>query len=109
MTITPEAKEYLRFMLLVMCYYTLLQAYNTVMIVGVFRAGGDTKIGLYCDVFSMWFVTIPLGAFAAFYLNWGVKAVFAILLADEFIKLPVAAWRYRSRRWLCNITREIPE
>lgn len=106
MTISPEAKEYLRFMLFVMCYYTLLQAYNTVMIVGVFRAGGDTKIGFVLDVFSMWCITIPLGAFAAYYLNWGVKAVFAILLADEFIKLPLAAWRYRKKLWLRDITRE---
>ncbi len=37
-----------------MSYFTVAQAFNTTMVVGVFRAGGDTKFGLIMDVSTMW-------------------------------------------------------
>lgn len=107
MTITPEAKEYLRFMLFVVCYYTLFQAYNTTMIVGVFRAGGDTRIGFVVDVTGMWCFSILLGFIAAFWLHLSVRAVYVILLSDEIVKIPITTWRYRKKIWLRNVTREI--
>lgn len=107
MTISDQAKEYLMFMLFVVCYYAIFQAYNTTMIVGVFRAGGDTRIGFFVDVIGMWCFSIFLGSVAAFWLHWGVKAVFVVLLSDEIVKVPITTWRYRKKLWLRNITREI--
>ena len=37
-------------MLLVMAYFVFAQAYNTTQVVGIFRAGGDTRFGLILDV-----------------------------------------------------------
>lgn len=107
MTISDQAKDYLLFMLFVVCYYAVFQSYNTTMIVGVFRAGGDTRIGFFVDVIGMWCFSIFLGAIAAFWLHWGVKAVFVVLLSDEIVKIPITTWRYRKKLWLRNITREL--
>jgi len=107
MTISDQAKDYLIFMLFVVCYYTIFQSYNTTLIVGVFRAGGDTKIGFFVDVIGMWCFSILLGSIAAFWLHWGVKAVFVVLLSDEIVKVPITTWRFRKKLWLRNITREI--
>ena len=52
MTLSPEAEGYLSMMMLVMSYFVIGQAYNTTMVVGVFRAGGDTRFGLALDVIS---------------------------------------------------------
>jgi putative MATE family efflux protein len=106
MTISDLSKGYLSFMLFVVCYYTLFQSYNTTMIVGIFRAGGDTKIGFFIDTLSMWGFSILLGFVAAFRLHWGVKAVFAVLLSDEIAKVPISTWRYRKKYWLRNVTRD---
>ena len=41
LALTGPAKNYLSFMFFVMSYFTVAQAFNTTMVVGVFRAGGD--------------------------------------------------------------------
>ncbi len=55
-----EAQGYLYFMFFVMSYFTLCQAINTTLVVGVFRAGGDTRFGLILDVSTMWGCSILL-------------------------------------------------
>lgn len=105
MTLSPEAEGYLSMMMLVMSYFVIGQAYNTTMVVGVFRAGGDTRFGLALDVISMWCCSILLGAIAAFVLKWSVPVVYIILMSDEVIKVPFTTWRYKTRVWLKNVTR----
>ncbi len=74
-------------------------------IVGAFRAGGDTRVGLLLDFLSLWAVCIPLGFVGAFFLKLPVWAVYLCLTCDEMLKLPFSYARYRSRKWLRNITR----
>ncbi len=105
MNLSPLAKEYMEFVLLVVCFYVLCQSFNAVMIVGVFRGGGDPRFGLFLDGITMWGFSIVLGALGAFVFQWPAKVVLLVLLLDEAAKLPLAALRYRGRRWLKNVTR----
>ena len=105
MVMTPEAKEYLSAMLFVMAYFVIGQALNTTLVVGVFRAGGDTRFGLFIDVLFMWGISILFGFLAAFVFKFSVPVVYMILLSDEIIKLPFTFSRYRSYIWLKNVTR----
>jgi len=73
--------------------------------VGIFRGGGGTRFGLILDVGALWGFSILFGALAAFVFNWPVKVVLLIILLDEVVKVPICLWRYRSRRWLNNVTR----
>ena len=88
-----------------MSYYCIMQSLNTTLIVGVFRAGGDTKFGLYMDTGTMWGVSIPLGCIAAFVLHLPPEIIFIILMSDEILKVPLALARYRKKLWLKNVTR----
>lgn len=104
--LTPLAQDYLNFMLLVSSYYVIGQAMNTLTIAGIFRAGGNSRFGLICDIIVMWVISVPLGFISAFVLHLPPKAVYFILCLDEFWKIPVV-WRYyKSGKWLNNITRE---
>lgn len=106
MTLGDEANSYLSAMMYVMSYFVFVSGFNTVLIVGVFRAGGDTKFGLLLDCGALWCIVIPLGAFAAFYLKFPVIAVYIILTSDELMKLPFSFWRYKSLKWLKDVTRD---
>lgn len=106
MTLGDEANSYLSAMMYVMSYFVFVSGFNTVLIVGVFRAGGDTKFGLLLDCGALWCIVIPLGAFAAFYLKLPVIAVYIILTSDELMKLPFSFWRYKSLKWLKDVTRD---
>ena len=105
MTLTPEASVYLKQMMMIMALYVICQAVDVTFIVGVFRAGGDTRIGLLLDLLSLWAVCIPLGFIGAFFLKLPVWAVYLCLTCDEMLKLPFSYARYRSKKWLKNITR----
>lgn len=105
-SLSDTARHYLKYMLLINSYYVMGAAVNTTLIAGVFRAGGDSKFGMICDSVDMWCYAVPLGFFAAFVLKLPVVWVYFLLCTDEFVKWPWVIKRYRSRKWLKNITRE---
>lgn len=105
LNLTPLTQSYLSAMMIVMSYFVVAQALNTTLVVGVFRAGGDTRFGLFLDVSTMWGGSILLGALAAFIFKWSVPVVYIILMSDEIIKIPLTVARYKSRKWLNNVTR----
>ncbi len=106
LALSDEAKNYLGFMFFVMAYFTIAQSYNGTMIIGVFRSGGDTRFGLFMDVSTMWGFSIILGALAAFVFHAPVKVVYAILMCDELIKVPMGTLRYKQYKWLRDVTRQ---
>lgn len=109
LALTAQAGSYLSFMFFVMSYFTVAQAFNTTMVIGIFRSGGDTKFGMIMDVSTMWGCSILLGAAAAFIFHAGVPVVYMILMSDELIKIPITIKRYLSYKWLKDVTREREE
>lgn len=107
LSLTPAAKSYLKFMFFVMSYFVIAQSFNTTMVVGTFRSGGDTRFGLIMDVATMWGYSILFGFLAAFVFHCGVPVVYIILMSDELIKVPITWIRYRSYKWLKDVTREL--
>lgn len=105
LTLGDTSKQYLTAMMIVMSYFVICQAYNTTLIVGIFRSGGDAKFGLALDVATLWGGSIFLGFIAAFILKLPVIAIYVILMSDEILKLPFSTWRYKSYKWLKNVTR----
>ena len=105
-TLNDKAMHYLKYMLFINAYYIMGAAVNSVLIAGVFRAGGDTKFGLVCDTIDMWLYAVPLGFIATFILKLPVMWVYFLLCTDEFAKWPWVIHHYRSGKWAQNITRE---
>ena len=105
-SLSETAMYYLKYMLLINTYYVMGAAVNTTLIAGVFRSGGDTRFGLICDTVDMWCYAVPLGFIAAFVFKLPVLVVYFLLCTDEFVKWPWVIKRYRSGKWLKNITRD---
>lgn len=103
--LNERAEQYLSFMLIISAYYVVGQAMNTLLISGIFRAGGNSRWGMVCDIVVMWGISVPLGFFSAFVLKLPPMAVYFILCLDEAWKfLPVYRY-YKSCKWLRDITR----
>jgi putative MATE family efflux protein len=105
LSLSTEAKSYMGVMMIVMSYFSVCQAYNTTLIVGVFRAGGDSTFGLFLDAATMWGGSILFGYLAAFQFHLPIPVIYMILMSDEIIKIPISTWRYRSMKWVKNVTR----
>lgn len=105
LNLTPLAKSYLTVMMFIMSYYVVGQAVNTTLIVGVFRAGGDTRFGLVLDVGVMWLCSILGATIGAFVIGIPMPWVYILLCSDEIIKIPFSIYRYKTYKWLKNVTR----
>lgn len=105
-SLTDRAEGYLNIMLWISSYYVVGQAMNTLLISGVFRAGGDSKFGMICDIIVMWGISVPLGFLCVFVWNLPPMAVYFILCLDEFWKIPAVYAHYKKFGWLKDITRE---
>lgn len=104
--LSDMAMYYLKYMLLINSYYIMGSAVNSTLIAGLFRAGGDTRFGLVCDLIDMWCYAVPLGMIAAFVLKLPVLWVYFLLCTDEFVKWPWVIRRYRKGTWIKRITRD---
>ena len=103
--LNETAAHYRNILLFINSYSLIGAATNTVLICGIFRAGGDSKFGFIADIINMWCVSVPLGLLAAFVLKLPPLWVYFILYLDEFEKLPIVIHHYFKKGWLKNITR----
>ena len=103
--VTDRTREYVGLMLWINSYYIIGQSVNTMLVCGVFRAGGDVKFGLVADLCAMWIYAVPVGLICAFVLKLPEMWVYFVLCLDEFVKMPLFIHHYRSNRWATNITR----
>ena len=104
--LTEQASYFLPYLLYINCFSLFGASINTVLICGVFRAGGDAKFGLILDFFSMWVISVPLGFFCAFALHLPPLVVYLIVYLDEWEKMIFNVVHYKRRKWMKNITRE---
>lgn len=74
--------------------------------IGILRAGGDGKTGLYSDIIIMWLLCIPLAALAAFRLNWDPVAVVLIVKFTMVLEGSVGTIRVLRMRWIHNFVRK---
>lgn len=105
--VSPGVIESARSLLLIMAAAIWLRAANMVMIVGILRAGGDTRFSLALDGMVIWVVGVPLAAFAAFILHWPVELVYLMALTEEVTKFIFSLWRFFSRKWINDLAQTI--
>ena len=78
-----------------------------IQIVGVFRSGGDTLYGMFCDVSTLWVVAVPVAWLAA--NVWHLPFVWVFLLAyltEDVPKVALCLQRFFSKKWLRPVTPE---
>ena len=105
-SLTPGAQEILKGFFLVMAVYMIGRAVNTILICGVFAAGGDTMFDLYSLGVCMWCIALPLAALGTFVFHWAPVIVYACTCLDEVGKIPWTICHFRKYKWLKDLTRE---
>lgn len=107
MMLTDEARSYLTGMMVIMAVYMIGRSANTVIINGVFAAGGDTLFDMYSLAVCMWGIAIPLALLGAFVWHWPVLVVYACTCLDEVGKIPWVLAHYRKYKWVKDLTRDM--
>ena len=105
-TLSETAKHYLVIMLIFSAFYVFAYSVNTVIVCGIFPAGGDARYDAVSVFFATWGFALPLALLGTFVFNWPVIVVYILMCADEIVKLPWLYPRYKKYLWLKNLTRE---
>lgn len=91
----------------VVSVFLWLRVNNMIIVVGILRAGGDTRFSLFLDGIIIWIVGVPMAFIAAFVLDLPVYYVYLAAMSEETMKWILGIPRYRSRKWIHNLARHV--
>jgi putative MATE family efflux protein len=104
---TEDGITYARYILLVYGLFMSIKVFNGINITGPFRAGGDTKFAMITEVCCVWLIGVPLVFIGALYLHLPIYYVVLMAQAEEIVKFIICYNRFRSRKWVNNMIRDI--
>lgn len=104
--LSEGARTYLVHMMIIMSVYMIGRVVNTIVINGIFAAGGDTLFDMYSLVVCMWMIAVPLAAAGTFLFHWPAEIVYACTCLDEVGKIPWVMYHYRKYIWVKDLTRD---
>lgn len=103
--LSQEAHGLLVGMMCIMAVYMIGRCVNTVIINGVFSAGGDTLFDMYSLAVCMWGIAVPLAFLGTFLFHWNVLIIYACTCLDEVGKIPWVLHHFRRYKWVKDLTR----
>lgn len=83
-----------------------LKSFNTFIVIGVLRSGGDTKYSLFLELGCMWIVSIPL-TFLAAIKGAPIFILVLITYTEEIAKFIFGVPRALSKKWATNLVKEM--
>tara|TARA_R110001583_G_scaffold112917_6_gene263125 strand:+ start:2873 stop:4273 length:1401 start_codon:yes stop_codon:yes gene_type:complete len=83
-----------------------LKTVNMVLIMGILRAGGDSRYVLFADMFAMWVLALPITWTVAAVFQLDYQWVFACVLIEELVKFLLVLPRVKKEFWLKNMTQK---
>jgi len=102
--LTSSSKYMLTLSMWIMLVGSPIKALNNVAIVGILRAGGDSKYAFILETSTLWGLGVPLAFIGAMVWKQSLPVVYALTLSDEVAKAIIVYFRIRSKKWMKNVT-----
>lgn len=93
--------------LIIMGIFMVFKVFNTVLIVGILRSGGDTTYSLMLEIGSVWAIGVPLSFIGATLLKLPIYWVITLVHLEEIVKAVIGLKRIISKKWVKNIVNDI--
>jgi len=92
-------------MLFIYIFMATLRTTNYLMI-GIYRAGGESKLGMYFEVGGIWLLGVPLVALTGLVLHAPFVVVFIMLYAEDIAKIGIEYYFLLKNKWIKPVTPE---
>ncbi len=102
--ISPQAAASAYHLLTILGGLLWLRMTNMTLIIGMLRAGGDTRFSLFLDGFIIWILGVPMALLGAFVLRLPVQWVYLMVMSEEAAKWLLGLRRYLGRKWIHDLT-----
>lgn len=103
--VTPEARRYAYYMLIIISAGIIIKNINFITIVGILRNGGDTKFCLLADAATVWLVGVPLAFLGSKVLGLPIYITFAMVYMEEVVKLFLTVPRVLKNKWINTLVK----
>jgi putative MATE family efflux protein len=104
--LTPIAARSATTMLLILSFITVIRTLGFTMGIGVLRGGGDVRVVMYVDIGTLYLIAMPAAALSALVFGAGIAVVYACIALEDICKTGLLLIRFRSRKWINDVTRE---
>ena len=92
-------------LILLYCLWLPVRNIPYTLIVGTFRAGGDTKIGILYDCLSLYVLSVPVVIILGLVVKVDfIYLIMAMYLCEDIPKTIMSLLRFRSKKWIRNLT-----
>lgn len=92
-------------LILLYCLWLPIRNIPYTLIVGTFRAGGDTKIGIILDCLSVYLISVPVVVVLGLVIKVDfVYLLLAMYLCEDIPKTILSLIRFKSKKWIKNLT-----
>ena len=104
--ISETSKSVARALLLMYAFEIGFRNMPYIAVVGIFRAGGDTRIGFFGDLAVQYLIVIPVAALLGLVLKCSFVTTFVVMqLCDDVAKNLIYFIYYRKGRWIRPVSR----
>lgn len=80
-----------------------------IAVVGVFRGGGETRLGFFVDLVTQYLLVVPAVAFCGLYLKLPFTVTYLIMLViDDLSKCAVYIPYFLSMKWIKPVAADVP-
>jgi MATE family, multidrug efflux pump len=107
--ITAQSLLYANQLLFFFSFTLWVRVTNMIIFIGVLRSGGDTRFCLITETMAVWLVGVPAAFIGANLFNLPVYYVYLLAFLEEATKFVIIFRRFRSRRWINNLTEQVSE
>lgn len=102
---TQAAFDLASSLILLYCIWLPFRNIPYTLIVGTFRAGGDTKIGIVYDMVSLYLLGVPVVAYLGLIAKVDfIYLLLAMYLCEDIPKIIFSIRRFISKKWIKNLT-----
>lgn len=101
--VSAQVYDYTTKILMVISITMSIKIINGLLVVGIFRSGGDTRFSMFLEMGSVWLVGVPMAFFGALVLKVPVYWVLALVSLEEVVKVAIGIPRLLSNKWVRNV------
>ncbi len=106
--VPPIVIDYAYRLLFISCALLWIRAMNSMLMVAILRAGGDTWFAFFLDGVIIWILGVPMAHTGAAILNLPIYGVYLMVMSEEVAKWSLGLYRYFTRKWINNLTQIVP-
>ena len=103
-SLKPEVMQMTIMVIRVLGVAVFFKMLNWTILIGILRAGGDTKVAFLLDTVLLVFYAVPVAFLGTVVWKLPIYQVVALANCEEIVKFFLGFWRYHSKKWMHDLT-----